>query len=163
MRVAGGALGAIFALPLLGTVTVIVRLRVEARGGVLAWIWAAVIAIDLALIAGETNGTHALIGIDQVATLAAVLTGLRGALVNVRLAIFARVAGRARAVIVVDEIYAQCAVLALTHAVVDVLCAIFAGKAASAFTPAIIYEIISIASFFIFFKWLLLLLCRLEF
>lgn len=94
-------LRAVFALPLCRAVAIVLRLGVEARRRVVAGIRTAVIAIDLALVAGEAHRAHALVRVHQVAALTAVLARLGRALVDVDVAILAGIAGGAAAVIVV--------------------------------------------------------------
>lgn len=101
LRVMRSGFGAVLALPLYRTVTVIVGLRVEAGRRITTGIRTAVIAIDLALVAGEAYGTYALVLVHQIATFAAVLARLRRALIDVDVAVFAGIAGGATAMIVV--------------------------------------------------------------
>lgn len=89
------------------------------------------IAIDLALITGKTNGADALVSVYQVSTLSAILTWLRGTFVDVDVTILAGVTSRAATMIIVNEIDAQCTVLTLSHAIIYVLRAVLAIKAAS--------------------------------
>lgn len=97
-------LGAVFPLPLFGTVTVVIRLRVEAGCGISAWIRTAVISVDLALESGETNWANALVRVHQVSTFSAVLTGFRGTFIDIHVAIFARISCGAAAMVVVDQV-----------------------------------------------------------
>lgn len=87
------------------------------------------IAIDLALIAGEAHRTNALISVHQIAAFAAVLARLGRALVDVNVAILAGVARGAAAMVIVHQINAKCAVLALTNTIVDILRAVLASEA----------------------------------
>lgn len=135
--IVGCRLRTVLPLPLFWTVAIVVRLRVEAWRGISAWIRAAVIPVDLALISGETDWTHALVRVHQVSAFSAVLARLRGALVDVHVAILARVSRGTAAVIVVDQVDAQRSVLTLTDAVVDVLRAILPRETAPAATPKI--------------------------
>lgn len=141
LRVMRGRIRTVLALPLYRAVTIIVGLRVEARRRVAARIRAAVIAIDLALVAGEAHGTHALVSVHQIPALAAILTRLGRALVDVDVAVLAGVAGGAAAVIVVHQVDAERAVLALADAVVDILRAVLAGEAAPASAPVVAGQI----------------------
>jgi len=125
----------VFTLPLRRAVAVVFGLRVEARCRVVAGIRAAVVAIDLALVAGEAYRTHAFVRVHQIAALATVLARFRRALVDVDVAILAGIASGAAAVIIVHQVDAERPVLALADAVVDVLGAVLAGEAASASTP----------------------------
>ena len=135
LRIVGRRLGAVLPLPLLGTVAVVVRLGVEARRGVPAGIRAAVVPVDLTLIASEADRADALVSVHQIPALAPVLTGLRGALVVVHVAILARVSCCAAAVIIIHQIDAERPVLALADAVVNVLRAVLPREASCAATP----------------------------
>jgi len=126
----------VFTLPLRRAVAVVLGLRVEAGCRVVAGIRAAMVAIDLALVAGEAHRTHALVRVHQVAAFAAVLARFRRALVDVDVAVLAGIASGAAAVIIVHQVDAERAVLTLADAVVDVLRAVLAGEAASASAPA---------------------------
>lgn len=90
------------------------------------------IAIDLALKAGEAHGTYALISVHQISALSAILARLGRAFVDVDVAVLAGVAGGAAAVIIVHQIDAERSVLALANAIIDVLRAILAGETAPA-------------------------------
>lgn len=134
LRIMGGWLGTILPLPLFRTVAVVICLRVETRRRISAWVRAAMILVDLALVSGETDRADALVRVHQVSALATVLARFRGALVDVHVAILARIAGGTAAVIIVDQIDAQCPVLALADAIVDVLRAVLPREATSAAT-----------------------------
>ena len=149
LRIVCSGFRAVLALPVGRTVTVVIRLRVEALGVVAARIRTAMVAIDLALGASVSHGTDALVGVYEVTTLAAVLAGFRGALVDVDLAVLARVARRAGTVVVVDEVDAQRVVLALTHAVVDVARAVLPDEAAATLTPVETNKGILVPDFFV--------------
>lgn len=95
------------------------------------------IAIDLALITGETNRTDALISVYQISALSTILTRLRGTFVDVDVAVLAGITSRATTMIIVNEIDAQCTVLTLSHAIIDVLRTVLAVKAASTPTSKI--------------------------
>lgn len=135
LRIMRDRLRTVLTLPLRRAVAIIVSLRVEARRRIAAGIRAAVIAIDLALVAGEAHGTYALVSVHQVPALAAVLARLRRAFVDVNVAVLTGVARGAAAVIVVYQINAERAVLALANTVIDILRAILAGEAAQASAP----------------------------
>lgn len=136
LRIMRGRLRAVSPLPLCRAVAIVVGLRVETRRGIAARVRAAVIAIDLALVAGEAHRAHALVGVHQIPAFAAVLARLGRALIDVDVAVLAGVAGGAAAVIVVHQVDAERAVLALADAVVDVLRAVLASKAAPASASA---------------------------
>lgn len=133
LRVTRDRIRTVLALPLYRAMAIIVGLRVEARRRVPARIRTAMIAIDLALVAGEAHGAYALVCVHQIPALSAVLAWLGRALVDVDVAILARVAGGAAAMIVVHQVDAERAVLTLTNAVIDVLRAILTNEA----TPAL--------------------------
>lgn len=135
LEIVRGRLRTVLALPLFRAVAVVVGLRVEARRRVAARVRAAVVPVDLALVAGEADRAHALVRVHEITALAAVLARLGRALVDVDVAILARVAGGAAAVIVVHQVNAERAVLALVDAVVDVLRAVLPGEAASTSAP----------------------------
>lgn len=135
LRIIRGRIRTVLALPLYRTVAIIIGLRVEARRRVAARIRAAMIAVDLALIAGEAHGTHALVSVHQIPALATILARLGRALVDVDVAVLAGVAGGAAAMIIVHQIDAERTVLALANAVIDILRAILASKAAPASAP----------------------------
>lgn len=136
LRIMRGRLRAISTLPLCRAMAVVIGLRVETRRRITARIWAAMIAIDLALVAGEAHRAHALVSVHQIAAFTAVLARLGRALVDVNVAILAGIAGSAAAMIIVHQIDAERAVLALADAVVDILRAVLPGKAAPASAPA---------------------------
>lgn len=136
LRIMNDRFGAVPALPLRRTVTVVVGLGVEARRRVFAGVRVAVIPIDLAVVAGVAHRANALVQVLKVATLAPVLAGVRGALVDINLAVFAGITGGAGTVVVVNKVNAQGPVEALTYAVVDVFCAVLAGESASTSTSA---------------------------
>lgn len=135
LRIIRGRIRTVFALPLYRTVAIIVGLRVETWRRVAARIWAAVIAIDFALVAGEAHGTHALVSVYQIPALAAILARLGRAFVDVDVAVLAGVASGAAAVIVVYQINAERTMLALANAVIDILRAILASETAPASAP----------------------------
>lgn len=135
LRIIRGRIRTVLALPLYRAVAIIIGLRVEARRRVAARIRAAVIAIDLALIAGEAHGTHALVSVNQIPALAAILARLGRALVDVDVAVLAGIAGGAAAMIIVHQIDAERTVLALANAVIDILRAILASETAPASAP----------------------------
>lgn len=99
-----GRFRTILSLPLFRTVTIVVGLRVETGGRVSARVRAAMIPIDLALIASETNRTNALVRVYEVSAFPTVLTGFRGTLVNVHVAVLAGVASCTAAVIIVNKV-----------------------------------------------------------
>jgi len=136
LRIVRDQFRAISALPLCRAVTIIVGLRVETWCRIAAWIWAAMIANDLALVAGEAHGAHALISVHQIATFAAVLARLGRTLVDVNVAVLAGVAGSTATMVIVHQIDAKRAVLTLADAVVDILRAILAGKTTPTSAPA---------------------------
>lgn len=93
------------------------------------------IPIDLALVTGEPNWTDAFVRVHQVPALSAILAWLRGTLVDIDVAVFARITRGATAVVIVDQVDAQRSVLALAHAVIDVLRAVLPCETAPAATP----------------------------
>lgn len=125
VRVVGCGLGAVFSLPSLGTVAVVIRLSVVAGCRVPAGVRAAMVAVDFTLVSGVADGTYALVGVYQVAAFTAVLAGLRCTIVDVDVAVFPGVPWGARAVVVVYEIDAKGPVLALSNAIVYISGAVF--------------------------------------
>lgn len=101
LGVVRGRFRTVLALPLFWTVAVVVGLRFVARRRVAARIRAAMVAVDLTLVAGEANRTHTLVCVHQVPTLAAVLARLGRAFVDVDVAVLAGVASGAATVVVV--------------------------------------------------------------
>lgn len=132
LQIMQGRFRAISTLPLCRAMAVVISLRIETWCRITAWIWAAMITIDLALIASEAHWAHALVSVDQIAAFAAVLARLGCALVDVNVAVLAGVAGGAAAMVIIYQIDAERAVLALADAVIDILRAVLAGEA----TPA---------------------------
>lgn len=81
--------------------TVVIGLRVETRRRIATRVRAAMIAVDLALVASEAHRTYAFVSVHQIATFAAVLARLERAFVDVNVAILAGVPGSAAAMIII--------------------------------------------------------------
>lgn len=111
---------AVFARTIGRTVAVVAAGRVQAAP-LQAWRGRAVILGLLAQCARIAQRANAIEFANHVHTLATVATGRVGALVDVRFAVASRVAGGAGATVVIDQINATGAILALSHAVVQIL------------------------------------------